>query len=105
MLHALLRLYQDPMFWLLPIGSSLVSMGSFVLFAAPLSLIAWKEPAWSRRYKIQSRRPRAQELVGPSIAKWLTNNAIMLAVVIVAWPLLRLSRIHDGPLPPVWRIA
>src|SRR5258706_5605413 len=93
------------MFWLFPVGTMLVSMFAFMLFAAPLTWLAARDPAWLRRYKIQSRRPRAQELVGPSLRTWVVNNLWTLAGAIIAWPLLRRSGVHAGPLPAPWVIV
>lgn len=104
-MESILQLYDDPMFWLFPVGTMLVSMLTFMLFAAPLTLLAAKDPAWARPYKIQSRRPRAQDLVGPSIRTWIVNNLWTLVGAVLAWPLLRESGVHAGPLPPVWVIA
>jgi 4-alpha-methyl-delta7-sterol-4alpha-methyl oxidase len=91
-------IYQEPLFWSLPIAANLVSMGAFLLFAAPLTWIANSDAAWARRYKIQSRHER-QVTVAESLRQWLLNNAWMLAVGILAWPLLRQTTIHLGPLP------
>ena len=42
---------------------------------APLTWIAWAEPAWARPYRLQSRPPREQQLVADSVRSWLVNNA------------------------------
>lgn len=105
MIEALARIWEDPLFRLFPMGTMAVSMGAFALFAGVLTVIAALDPAPLRRYRIQSRRPRAQDLVGPSIRSWLVNNAWMLLASLAAWPLLRRSAVHAGPLPPVWTIA
>ena len=105
MLEALVDLYREPLFWLFPIGSSAVSMLAFALFAAPMSFIAYKDYPALRRFRIQTRKPRPQDLVGPSLRLWLLNNGLTLLLVTAAWPLLRLSRVHAGPLPPAWVVA
>ncbi|HRG99888.1 MAG TPA: sterol desaturase family protein [Polyangiaceae bacterium] len=97
--------WDDPLFRALAVGGQLVSMGAFVAFAAPLTLLAWRDPAWARRYRIQSRRPRAQQLVGPSIGRWLVNNALLGVVITVAWPWLRPGRVGLGPLPAPWVVV
>ena len=104
-MDALLASYRTPLFWLFPIGTMLVSTFAFVLFAAPLTWIAAIEPPSLRRFRIQSRRPRPQELVGPSIWSWAVNNAAMAVCVVAAWPLLRLTGVHAGPLPAWWVIG
>ncbi|MFO0695514.1 MAG: sterol desaturase family protein [Polyangiales bacterium] len=103
-MHGLLEAYDDPRFLWFGIGTNVVSMAAFLLFAVPMSLVAWREPAWAKPYRIQSRRPRAQDLVGPSVRYWLLNNAILFVTVIALWPVLRHARIHLGPLPPWWVI-
>lgn len=98
-MNAVMALYQDPLFWLFAMGSSAVSMVAFLVFALPLSWLAYREPARLQPYRIQSRRPRAQELVMPSVQRWLVNNGIMILGVCLSWPLLRLTGIHAGAWP------
>jgi len=106
MLAALRTAYADPMFWLFPMATAGVAMGAFAVFASVLTTIAAVEPAWARRHRIQRRRPRAQDLVGPSIRTWLVNNVWNVAAFALLWPALRLvSTVHAGPLPPVWTVA
>lgn len=102
---ALFALYSDPLFWLFPIGSIVIGMVAFAAFAFPLTWLAARDPAWARPYRIQHRRPRAQDLVQPSVRAWLINNACMVLSVTLAWPLLRHAGIKTGPLPPGWLIA
>ncbi|MGH7896157.1 MAG: sterol desaturase family protein [Candidatus Binatia bacterium] len=97
--------YRDPLFWLFPVGSLLVSTAAFVAFAAPLTWIAWREPAWARSYRLQSRAPREQQLVAASIGTWLVNNTCLGVATVLAWPLLRHAGVHAGPLPPWWLIV
>jgi len=59
-------LYQDPMFWLFPMGTLAVSTGTFLLFAIPYTLVA--------------------------------------VVLVLIWPLLRLSPIHQGEMP-AWYVV
>ena len=40
--------YREPLFWLFPVGSLVASVVAFVLFAAPLTWIAWADPVWAR---------------------------------------------------------
>lgn len=101
----LLALYRDEMFWLFPMAAMAISTFAFLAFAAPLTLLAALDPPALRRYRIQNRKPRRQELVGPSLKAWLVNNLVLLALVVAAWPLLRHAPIHAGPLPAWWVIA
>jgi 4-alpha-methyl-delta7-sterol-4alpha-methyl oxidase len=98
--------YADPLFVLFPIAAALVAMAAFTVFAGVLTWIAAAEPAALRRHRIQRRRPRAQDLVGPSIRSFLRNNVWNLVGFVAIWPLLRpISAIHAGPLPPWWLVA
>ena len=102
---ALLDAYRLPLFWQFPVVTVFLSMAAFTAFAGPLTWLAAAEPAGFRKYRIQSRRPRPQELVGPSIRSWLVNNLAMLAGVVASWPLLARSGIHAGPLPRWWVVV
>jgi 4-alpha-methyl-delta7-sterol-4alpha-methyl oxidase len=105
MLEDLAAIYEDPLFWRFPIATVLLSMVAFLVFAAPLSLVAAKDWAPLRARRIQNRRERSRDVVGPSIRFWLRNNLAMIALVVAAWPLLRRSGIHEGPLPPLYVIG
>jgi len=91
--------YQDPRFVPIVFGTTAVSMGAFVLFATPMTLLAWRDLESLRRFRIQSRRPKQQTLVSASIARWLANNAFLTLLVVAAWPLLARSslRLDDPP--------
>ena len=101
----MLAIYDDPLFWLFPVASVAISAAAFLLFAAPMTWLAMRAPAWAERFRIQRRRPRAQDLVGPSLKWWAINNAVLLAAVVFSWPILRHTGVHAGPLPPWYVIA
>lgn len=98
-LDEVLGWYREPLFLLFPVATTAISAVAFAVFAAGLTWIAAAAPASLERYRIQNRRPRAQELLRPSIHCWFWNNLLMGAVSVAAWPLLRLSGVHAGPLP------
>ncbi len=98
---AWLESYREPMFLLFPVAAQLVSVVAFATFAAPLTWIAWRDSEGMRKYRIQHRKPRAQDLVLPSIKLWIVNNLVMFVVVTASWPLLRASRVHAGAWP-IW---
>jgi 4-alpha-methyl-delta7-sterol-4alpha-methyl oxidase len=104
----LLDAYRDPMFWWFPVMGTVVSMVSFLSFALPLTWVAARAPAWAERYRIQARRAGSRPVVWPSVRLWLLNNALQFALVVMAWPLLRHTGVHAGPLPPwyevVWQV-
>lgn len=99
MFESLIAAYRSEMFVLFPLASTLVSALSFLLFALPLTALAAADPESLRRFRIQRRKPRAQDLVWPSLRCWAVNNLTMFALVIVSWPLLQHSPIHAGPAP------
>lgn len=105
MLDALVAAYRSPLFLSFGVATPLVSMAAFALFAAPLTWLAAIDAPALRRYRIQSRPPRAQQLVGASVKSWLVNNLYALVGNVVFWPLLALSGIHGGPLPRWWTIV
>ena len=102
---ALLDAYRDPLFWSFAVGSIVASVVAFTLFAAPLTWLAWRDPDWARSYRLQSRAPREQQLVGASIRWFLLNNLALGAATVASWPLLRLSGVHAGPLPAWWVVV
>ena len=95
-----LALYQDPMFFRLPIATLLLSIGTFLLAATPWTLLAWIDPQWARPYKIQQKPFQVQRYFLPNLARITINTTIMLALLIIIWPLLRLSNIHTAEIPP-----
>ena len=106
MLDAILDAYRDPRALPFLLGTQAVSMGAFLLFAVPLTWMAWREPAWARPYRLQTRRPRAQTLLLPSVGRWLVNNAAMFACATLLWPLIAQSHIRVGaPLPPWYELV
>jgi len=101
----LAALYRTEMFVLFPLVTTAVGTASFIAFAAPLTAIAVADPPALRKYRIQRQKPRAQDLIRPSIVSWLVNNAVMFIAILASWPLLAHSGIHAGPLPPWYVIA
>src|SRR4051812_17924592 len=67
MLDPIFAWYREPLFLLFPLATVLISSAAFIVFAVPLTWIASRDPDWARSYRIQSRPPRAQQLVGPSV--------------------------------------
>lgn len=104
-LDTLVGWYREPLFLLFPVATTLLSAAAFMAFALPLTRLAARDPAWARPYRLQSRPPREQQLVRPSIRSWARNNALMLLGVTALWPVLRLSGVHAGPRPPWWQVG
>lgn len=105
MLDSLWVAYADPLFWTFPVAAMLISFVSFLGFAVPFTILAWRQPAWAEPYRIQRRATGARPIVGESLKHVAVNNAVMLVVTVAAWPLLRLSGVHGGPLPAWWVVV
>lgn len=99
MLNGWLDAYQDPLFWWFGIGTLLVSVGAFLLFAVPFSLIAWKDPPGLRKYRIQERRANPDKVFWPSLQRLALNSTLSLVLVTASWPIIRHTGVHMGPLP------
>ena len=99
MLSWLQEIYTEPLFWLFPVAGTLVSVASFLLFAVPFTVLAWKQPAWAEPYRIQARAIGRRSVVGPALKRFARNSALGAVATVAAWPLLRLTGIHAGPLP------
>src|SRR5438105_4039586 len=104
-MHPLLDCYRDPMFLYYAVGGVGVSLVAFLIIAVPMTVLAWLDPPALQKYRIQTRRPRAQELVAPALRRVFGNNALVFAALVVTWPLTGAGRVHAGPLPPAWLIA
>lgn len=100
-----LALYGDPRFWLIPMATQAIALIAFLAFALPWTLLAWKDPAWARRYQIQNKPFNVAKTFWPSLRAVLVNNLILIPFLLLSWPLLRLSGIHFGELPPWYVIV
>lgn len=100
------ELYQDPMFLLFPVATLALSVGSFLFFALPWTLLAWLDPQWARPYKIQKKPFQVGKYLLPNLARITINSTMMLLLLIIVWPILRLSNVHLGEVPPwyIWVI-
>lgn len=101
----LLAIYQEPMFWKLPITTLVLSLVAFLVFALPWTWLAWKNPTWAQPYRIQDKPFEVERFFWPTLGRMLVNATIMLAVLFVTWPLIRQFGIHDGAIPPWWSIV
>lgn len=107
---ALHEVYADPLFWKLPMASLAISVGAFLVFALPWTLLAWFDPPWARRWRVQADKPFDVRQTLPVTLKRIAQNALIVgSLLVLIWPLLRLSNIHDGPWPHwttfLWQIA
>lgn len=104
-MDTLLALYQAPMFWAFPVATLVLSLVAFLVFALPWTYLAWRDPAWAKPYKIQQRPFYVERFFWPTLARMAINAAIMFVLLVVAWPVLRLSSIHLGELPAWWVVV
>jgi sterol desaturase/sphingolipid hydroxylase (fatty acid hydroxylase superfamily) len=102
--EVMLGFYEDPMFFQFPVMTLLLSVGAFLAIALPWTLLAWIDPDWAKPYKIQQKPFQVREYFLPNLARITINSCAMLIILVLVWPLLRLSSIHAGEIPPwyVW---
>lgn len=96
--------YQDPWFWQFPMTTLAISAGTFMILALPWTLVAWLDPKVLRVYKIQNKPFDLKTFFWPSIGRLLTNNLALIALLIISWPLIKLTHIHTGPMPAWYSI-
>lgn len=90
---------EEPLFWYFPIATAMISMIAFTMFSAPLTWIAYKQPQWAEKYRIQEKVGQSTRIIIPSIRYYELNGFIFVAILVLTWPLLRLTSIHMGTLP------
>ncbi|WP_434391275.1 sterol desaturase family protein [Melittangium boletus] len=98
--------YKDPMFLKFPIATLVLAFVGFLVFALPLTLLAYLDPEPLRKYKVQQKPFQVKKYFWPSIGRHCMNAAIMAVVICFLWPFLRLisnGRIVDGAMP-AWYI-
>ncbi|MCB9524955.1 MAG: sterol desaturase family protein [Myxococcales bacterium] len=105
MFDTLVVWYTEPLFLAFPVCASAISLGSFLLWALPMTWIAWRDPPALRRYRIQPPGKTRKPVIAPALRAWAVNNLILVALTLAAWPLLRLTGVHAGPPPPWWVMA
>lgn len=98
-----LALYQDPMFLKFPVATLAISVGSFLVFALPWTLLAWLDPKWAQPYKIQQKPFQVAKYFWPNIARICINSTVMLLILVLVWPLLRFVNMGTGP-APAWYV-
>lgn len=104
MLDTVLSWYTDPLFWQFPVMGLLIATGAFLVFALPWTLLAWFDPQWARPYKLQDKPFEVGRHIGPILGRMTLNLVIVAGLLVLAWPLLRLSGIHAGERPDWWVI-
>lgn len=104
-MQKLIALYQEPMFWLYPMGTLALSIVAFLLFALPYTVLAWIDPPQLQRYKVQNKPFEVEKHLGESLRRIVVNGLCMVPILVLAWPLLRYSAIHLGPMPPWYSVV
>lgn len=103
-----LALYGEPLFWQLPMTFMALSLVGFMASALPFTWLAWADPVWARRWKIQSGslKPEIARLWKPTLRNFARNQLVLLVLAVVLWPLLRLAvdarDFTQAPAPAVW---
>ncbi|MBU0537483.1 MAG: sterol desaturase family protein [Gammaproteobacteria bacterium] len=95
--------YNDPWFWQFPMATLAFSMAAFLTVALPWTLVAWLDPVSLRKYKIQQKPFELKKFFLPSLGRIVVNNLILSALLVLAWPLLKLTGVHNGELP-IWYV-
>ena len=88
--------YNDPWFWQFPMATLAISMAAFLTVAIPWTVIAWRDPIALRKYKIQSKPFEMKKFLLPSIGRIVVNNIILASVLVLVWPMLKLTGVHNG---------
>jgi 4-alpha-methyl-delta7-sterol-4alpha-methyl oxidase len=101
-----LAIYQEPLFWLFPVATTAISVLAFLLYALPLTALAYFDPPRLRKYKIQQKPFQVRRYFWPNVARICVNSSIMLLLIALLWPWLRQSSVHLGAMPAwYWVIA
>eukprot|EP01102_Stenamoeba_stenopodia_P016499 TRINITY_DN5778_c0_g2_i1.p1 TRINITY_DN5778_c0_g2~~TRINITY_DN5778_c0_g2_i1.p1 ORF type:complete len:347 (-),score=37.54 TRINITY_DN5778_c0_g2_i1:237-1241(-) len=99
---------EDPRFVMLLIDSVVVALTSVLMFGLPTTLLAWYNPKWALRYKVQpnaaptKQKPNLdglRDVILPSLTSGVFNYAMSMLVFALLWPLLRLRPFDYGVLP------
>jgi plant 4alpha-monomethylsterol monooxygenase len=104
-LNGILAMYQEERFFLIGVCSALLSIAAFLAFALPWTWVAYKNPESLKKYRVQGREFPVKRWLMPSLGRFAFNNLLSFMSVFLSWPLLRLSGIHAGPLPPWYVVA
>ncbi|QRK10827.1 sterol desaturase family protein [Archangium violaceum] len=104
-LHTILAMYQEERFFFIAVCSTLLSITAFLAFALPWTWVAYKNPESLKKYRVQGRDFPVRRWFVPSLQRFAFNNLVSFMSVLVSWPLLRLSGIHSGELPPWYVIV
>jgi len=91
--------YNDPWFWQFPMATLAISMVAFLIVATPWTIVAWLDPVSLRKYKIQQKPFEVRKFLLPSLGRILINNIILASLLVLSWPLLKLTAVHNTELP------
>jgi plant 4alpha-monomethylsterol monooxygenase len=97
--------YRDPAFYYYTFGSFVLAVSSGLVISSAASYFAWKDPAWAKKYKIQSRIADHRNLIWPTFGWFLFNMSAMLFAMILGWPMIQKTGVHWGPWPAWYQIA
>jgi len=97
----ILSWYQDPLFILFPVVTFALGIASFIIYATPWTLLAWYDPEWAKPYRVQNKDFNVAKFLPKNIYLIALNSSVAFSILVLSWPLLRLSGIHDGDTPTV----
>ena len=101
--------YSDPMFLKLPVFTMALGLVSFLVLALPWTILAWFDPDWAKPYKTQQKPFAVNSYLGRNLYLIAINSSIVFMLLILAWPLLMHTGIHDGPSPEwytyIWQLG
>ncbi len=103
-IHDWTHFYQDPWFWTFPATTLLLSLVVFLGLALPSTWLTWVEPKWLKPYKIQDKTIPIGKYFWPSIGRLIQNNLILAALLVISWPLIKHSGVHQGEMP-AWYVV
>lgn len=100
-----LNAFNDPMYLKLAVFTLALSVGAFLFFALPWTLLAYIDPVSLQKYKIQKKPFQVKKYFLPNLARIAINSCIFLLIMTLVWPLFSMvNTIHEGEMP-VWYIV
>jgi len=92
-------IFHDPWFWLFPVSTLAISFCAFMIFALPWTLLAYIEPNWLKPYRIQAKPINVKTTFWPSIYHSIKNTLVVFVMLILIWPFIKHTGIHQGDMP------
>jgi 4-alpha-methyl-delta7-sterol-4alpha-methyl oxidase len=95
--------WASPVFQAVALGGTAVSLGAFLAAALPLTLLAWRTPAWAAAWRLHREPAEAWAQLGPGLRATVRNHLAVAVALALAWPAMApWVTITLGPAPPWW---